>query len=379
MSTLMTSFPAGVKAPLSTDNDDNHSGLIVVITSFYLVLILASLSARVFSLSRKHIVQQDDYVFVALVLLAVTQASVVLAQVHYGWGTRLGPSTTRARDRMLKLGYSGDILSIVALGLSKASTCLFYEALFSQVQRRLIRGILAATMIWTLLSIFLLAFRCSDDPWYDITAQCGGLFPRWQAITAFDIITEVLLIIFSGYAIHKVRIPLRKKALVFLALGCRIVLIPLSALRIHYTHLQLTSRIPTLLGAYATTTTEIYLSFSIVCQVTSSLKFIIAVYEDKDGISYTGGSARGTSKSKTPASTDSSSYKNRSVSLGAGDRVRLVDSGQGQNQGYAGDGTGVGVSGGLQILRSVQWSIRDEGIELNERKGLGVGGVRASE
>ncbi|KAL5334285.1 hypothetical protein BJX70DRAFT_378693 [Aspergillus crustosus] len=233
-SSLMTIFPPGVRAPLATDNENDHSGLIVVITSFYLVLILASLSARVFSLSRKHIVQQDDYAFALLVVVAVTQASLVLAQVRYGWGTRSGPSTVRNRERMLKLGYSVDILSIVALGLSKATTCLFYRGLFSRIQRRLIRGILATTVVWTLLSVFLLAVRCGEDPWYDITAQCRGLFPRWQAITAFDIVTEVLLIIFSGYAIHKVRIPLGKKLLVFLTLGCRVVYVTLLNPRVSY-------------------------------------------------------------------------------------------------------------------------------------------------
>ncbi|KAL4882459.1 hypothetical protein BJY04DRAFT_41449 [Aspergillus karnatakaensis] len=367
MSTL-TPLPAGVRAPLATDNDDDHSGLIVVITSFYVVLILASLSARVFSLSRKHFVQKDDYVFAVLVVISIVQASVVLAQVDFGWGTRYGPSTSQAEDRMLKLGYAADILSVVALGLSKISTCLFYQALFSQVRRRLIQGILVASTVWTLVSLFLLAVRCNDHPWYDISDRCSGLLPRWQAITAFDIVTEVLLIVFSGYAIHKVHIPARKKALVFLALGCRAALIPLSALRIHYTHAQLTSRYPILDGAYATTTTEIYLSLSIVCQVTSSLKFIIAVYEDKDGVSYTDGSAKGTFKSKIPVSTDSSSHKHRSVSVSAGDRVRLVDAERGE-----GVETGT-ASGGLQILRSVsvQWSVRDEGIELDERDVAGT-------
>ncbi|KAL5334284.1 hypothetical protein BJX70DRAFT_22758 [Aspergillus crustosus] len=144
---------------------------------------------------------------------------------------------------------------------------------------------------------------------------------------------------------------------------------------------------------------EIYLSLSIVCQVTSSLKFIIAVYEDKDGVSYTDGSAKGTFKTKTPVSgsTDSSSQsqsqvrrhsqsqsqKNRSVSVSvsAGDRVRLIpgelDVERAQRrERERGEESG---SGGLRILRSVQWSIRDEGeIELDERVGAD-GAVRRTE
>lgn len=76
---------------------------------------------------------------------------------------------------MLKTGYAADILSVVALGLSKIATCLFYEALFSQLQRRIIRALLATVIIWTLLSIFLVAIRCSSHPWRDITEQCSSL------------------------------------------------------------------------------------------------------------------------------------------------------------------------------------------------------------
>ncbi|KAL4786502.1 hypothetical protein BJX76DRAFT_355049 [Aspergillus varians] len=341
-----TTFPPGIRAPLSADNDNDHSGLVVVITSFYLVLILSSLAARAFSLYRKRLVQWDDYVFALLVIIASAQLSVVLKQVHHGWGTRTGPDTATARDRMLKAGYAADILFIVAIGLSKIATCLFYEALFSQLPRRIIRTLLVTTIIWTLMSILLVAIRCSQQPWHDISGRCSGLFPRWQAITGLDIVTEVLLVVYSGWAIHNVRIPLRKKIMVFLALGCRIILVPLSALRLHYTKIQLDSSFPTLLGAYATTAAEIYLSLSIVCQITSSLKFIIAVYEDKDGISYTGGSAKSTyNKSKTPISSDSTGQKSRSHSHSAGR------------------------SGGLQILRSVQWSVQDEAIEMGERRG----------
>lgn len=91
------------------------------------------------------------------------------------------------------------------------------------------------------------------------------------------------------------------------------------------------------------------------------MKFIIAVYEDQDGVSYTDGSAKWTWKSKDPVSTDSSNPKSRSYSLGAGDRARLV------KDSAADPGSSTG-AGGLQILRSVQWSVQDEAIELDERR-----------
>ncbi|KAL2829431.1 hypothetical protein BDW59DRAFT_178407 [Aspergillus cavernicola] len=371
---ISLTFPPGVRAPLSTDNDNNHSGLIVVITSFFLVLILASLFARIFSSYRKRMIQRDDYMFAVLVLVAFIQASIVLVQVHYGWGTRFASVLGRNRDRMLKTGYTADILSIAVLGFSKVATCLFYESLFHQMQRRFIRAILTASMIWIVLSILLLAIRCGSHPWNDISDRCSGLFPRWQAITALDVVIEVLLAIYSTYAIHNVQIPFRKKIMVLSALECRIILIPLAAIRLYYINTQLTSSHPPLLGAYATTATEIYLSLSVVCQITSSFKFIVAVYEDKDGVSYTDGSSRSMYKlSKNPVSTDTSSSANKIrsyISGGGGDRDRLVD----YESFHASVVDPRAERRGLRILRSVELSMQDEGIELVE-SGMARGAV----
>lgn len=75
-----------------------------------------------------------------------------------------------------KAGYAAEIISILVLGLSKVSTCLFYEALFSQTQRYMARIILIAVIIWMIMSTLLLAVRCTPSPWADISeAQCSSL------------------------------------------------------------------------------------------------------------------------------------------------------------------------------------------------------------
>jgi hypothetical protein len=116
-------LPPDIRAPLTADNDDDHSGLVVVITSFYIVLTLSSLAARLFSSQRKQVVQRDDYVFAALVvgmlarlsaisltfldqILAFAQASVVLSQVHYGWGRRIDFIPSGNLGRMFKVLFS---------------------------------------------------------------------------------------------------------------------------------------------------------------------------------------------------------------------------------------------------------------------------------
>ena len=61
-------LPSGVSAPLTTDNPNNHSGLIVIITSFYIVLIIVALTARIYASFQRRIMQHDDFLFGVLVV-----------------------------------------------------------------------------------------------------------------------------------------------------------------------------------------------------------------------------------------------------------------------------------------------------------------------
>ncbi|KAJ6134890.1 hypothetical protein N7512_000050 [Penicillium capsulatum] len=304
MSTTATTLPSGISAPLTTDNENDHSGLVVIFAAFGLLLVLAALGARIHSSYHRHTVQRDDYTFGGLVVVALAQAAVALSQVHHGWGTRTDSTSA------LTVTYAAELLSMVVLGLSKITICVFYDSLFSQMQRRVIRGLMGAMVVWMILSVLLLAIRCTDSPWQDIsTARCGSLFPRWQAITAIDVTTEMLLLIYSGFAIAKIRISLQKKIMVLVALESRILLVPLAAIRLYYIKQQLNSTDPTLIGAYATVLNQLYLALSVLCQVTAFLKSFIAVYESEEGISYTEGTSTSKAKSKKAGSAYSLSHK----------------------------------------------------------------------
>lgn len=63
-----TPLPWGVTLPLTADNEDNHGGLIVIMTSLSLVLILCSLAARIYSTVQRHTFQRDDLLFGILVV-----------------------------------------------------------------------------------------------------------------------------------------------------------------------------------------------------------------------------------------------------------------------------------------------------------------------
>ncbi|KAJ5683313.1 hypothetical protein N7462_006478 [Penicillium macrosclerotiorum] len=384
------SWPSDVSAPLTANNDNDHSGLIVVLTAVCLCLYIVAIAARVYSSVQKSSLSPDDYTFAALVIAAIIQVTLVFAEVHFGWGTRIESIDTHSKEQMFKvgqrpqiksiktkslmsgqIGYVADIFSVIVLGLSKITVCIFYENLFSQMQRRFIRSLLLGTIIWTLLSVFLVAIRCTSSPWNEISAiQCSGLFPRWEAVTIIDISTEALLLVYVALAIYKVKISTKKKVIVFCALESRMILIPLAAVRIHYIKVQLDSENPTLIGSFATVCTEIYLALSVSCLLTAFLKSFLAVYEDEYGISYT---YRGPSKSGSKGTTQSGSRPGLSKSKDSGFH-RLSTRGNGAEHQLKGwereedpimDKSDTGR--GLHILKTVHLSVEDEPIELSDR------------
>ncbi|KAJ5951284.1 uncharacterized protein N7479_009697 [Penicillium vulpinum] len=385
MSTTSTTWPSDVSPPLTTDNDHNHSGLVVVITAVSLCLVLFSLAARMFSSYHRNRLQRDDYTFGVLVLAAIVQIIIVFCEVHYGWGTPIDDIESTRKEQMLKVSccgraqilfqssrmiditkivYAADIFSIVVLGLSKMTSCMFYEGLFSQVQRRIPYVILRVMIVWTIISVLLLGIRCSSKPWSDISAaECSGLPPRWKAITALDISTEVLLLVYAALAIHGVRISTKQKIVVFCALESRVLLIPIAAVRLHFILVQLSSNDPTLLGSFATVSTEIYIGLSATCLLTAFLKSFIAVYEDDIGITYTYRQpSKSDSRSRTTAPRDTlSSRFSRSVRTGRGIR------GWEREEDPIIESSG-GIQG-LQIMKTVQLSVRGESIELSNRGG----------
>ncbi|KAJ5360016.1 hypothetical protein N7517_009207 [Penicillium concentricum] len=362
-----STWATDVSPPLTTDNDHNHSGLVVVITAVTLCLVLFSLAARIYSSQHRDSLQRDDYTFGALVLAAIFQIIIVFCQVHYGWGTPIDGLEATSKEQMLKIVYSADILSIIVLGLSKITACIFYNGLFSRIQRQVSYVVLLVMIAWTILSVFLLGIRCSSNPWSEIsTTECSGLRPRWEAITALDISTEIVLLIYAALAIHEVRISTKKKIIVLCALESRILLIPMAAVRLHFILVQLSSEDPTLLGSFATVTTEIYMGLSACCLLTAFLKSFVAVYEDEIGITYTyRRPSKSESRSITTTSKDTPSHRlPRSVRTERGvkgwerDEDPIIESSEGIQ--------------GLQIMKTVHYSVRDESIELPERGATGI-------
>lgn len=68
MSSFTRAWASDVSAPLTVNNDNNHSGLIVVLTAVCLCLYIVAITARIYYSGQKRNLSTDDHTFVALVV-----------------------------------------------------------------------------------------------------------------------------------------------------------------------------------------------------------------------------------------------------------------------------------------------------------------------
>ncbi|KAJ5630327.1 uncharacterized protein N7484_010427 [Penicillium longicatenatum] len=306
MAVAFSSTPPGMTPPLTVDNDENHSGLITIILSFAMFLVLGSLGIRVYSAYARHARGMDDFFFALIVVVALGQISALFVSVHLGWGQ--AARLISAKDELKKAVYSADILYVTTLWLSKVSTSVFYRTITMRNSQWMIHGLIGVIAFWGPVSMYttpftalyiaskptdqtnnriLISVRCGNDPWNDIDNHCQVFFPRWQAITALDVVLEMALFLYPIRVIPKLHTSLGKKVVVVLILSCRVILIPVAAVHLYYIHRQVGSSDPTLEGTGATLVAEVHVALSIVVLIAPLMKPFIAAYVDANGLAYT--------------------------------------------------------------------------------------------
>ncbi|CAG8048890.1 unnamed protein product [Penicillium nalgiovense] len=263
--------PSSLSPPLTVDTEINHNGVITVIASFSLFLVLGSLGIRVYSAYSRRVRQLDDLTFAATVA-----------------------------------GYSADILYIAILSSSKASTALFYRTITLRSSLWMSYALLTVTLLCAPVAIVLLAVRCDRHPWHDISTQCSILFLHWQAVTALDITFEIILLLYPIRAITRLHTALNNKVIVILVLSCRVLLIPIGAIHLHYMSQQVNSADPTLEGTFATVVAELHVAFSVLVLTAPLMKPFVAAYVDENGLAYTDDASKSRTNHKLTPHSDRS-------------------------------------------------------------------------
>jgi len=358
-----TALPSGISPPLAVDNDNDHGGLVIIFTGISLFLAFWALGMRIVAATKRQDILRHE-LFIATLIFAFIQISLVLVQVHLGWGKTDELLNLSQISTMKKVVYATDILYIIVLGLSKIDTTILYGKLSLQPSAWMSNFILIASGIWMISSILLLAIRCDATPWEDINRKCGGLLPRWIVIAVLDILLDAIISVYPIKIMHKLQVALNKKISVLSILACRVLLIPLSALHLYYIHVQVNSTDPTLIGSYATSVEEIHVAFNVLLLNMSSVKYLLAAYEDENKIAYTREASHSQSHSNSGVISKSkmfTSSRSRTTRNSKHDRDNMEEP--------------ILPNGQRQIMKSVQISVDHEAIELQNRSTVHPNGL----
>ncbi|TPX08020.1 uncharacterized protein E0L32_010351 [Thyridium curvatum] len=179
----------------------------------------------------------------------------------------------RTADRQ-QYAYVSDFFYIITMCVTKcAGACLFLRLSPDRTHVRSSQAVLITSSLFAITSIFMLALRCNmQHPWLYAGERCEGLYTRWQAITAFDVLTELGLFAIALHMAHGLFVSPGKKAVVLLAFALRLGVVAPSIMRLNYLSSALASPDPSLDGVLAVVCTQIEICYAIIATTTPCLR-----------------------------------------------------------------------------------------------------------
>ncbi|KAF2759347.1 hypothetical protein EJ05DRAFT_485375 [Pseudovirgaria hyperparasitica] len=188
----------GAYPPLYLYNETDQGGLVVVVTYTFLCVSASVAAAQLYmNLGyKKRAFYVSDALLLAANIMLVPQAIVVQYSVNNGLGRHIDTLTSSMLRSYFKLTYSQNLLSIVIQALAKASVAILSGRIDNVgKQMRIWVWVLAGLItIWTLFSVFSVAFMCRSPERYIFeNARCRTGRYLWYPITVLNIITDLLL------------------------------------------------------------------------------------------------------------------------------------------------------------------------------------------
>ncbi|OJJ66134.1 hypothetical protein ASPBRDRAFT_49210 [Aspergillus brasiliensis CBS 101740] len=259
----------------------------------------------------------------------------------------------------MKALYTADLLFLASHGAAKLSVCLLLRRLGREgAYLRLCTLGLAILVVWVLASILAVSLQCDPfQPW-DLS-HCRSFITGWRAITAFDVITESLLVGLSIRLVWGVQMRRTQKIGVIGAFGTRILIVVLIILRQSYLNQAGLNNI-LLSMSNVVVATEVLLHSSLMAATVPCLKpFVIAFNTGWGQGGQKDGSYLRSETSEGPPS------KARSHPYPADDEITMILPAEAREH----EGNLEEASGGLVIHETREWSLRTEYIEMRPLKG----------
>ncbi|KAL2037448.1 hypothetical protein N7G274_009728 [Stereocaulon virgatum] len=219
--------------------DTHRSPITQVITWLLLATMFLGISFRLltrFFLLRRF--RQDDLLIVVSFVFGVVQSVTLLVPEGNIWGMSLEELAPDTLDRGLKAQYAGQLLYILSLCFAKLSVPASLLTISPVKTHRQAIFILGTFVIaWTIISEFLLAFKCGiPQPWNYMTRACLDRQSLALWIGIFNILTDTGLIILPISIIAPLRMPVNKRLTIGALFSARVTVIAATITQLSYLH-----------------------------------------------------------------------------------------------------------------------------------------------
>ncbi|KAL8906013.1 MAG: hypothetical protein Q9207_002298 [Kuettlingeria erythrocarpa] len=223
------------------NTSENHGPLVNYLTWFLVISAFLAVSTRIYiRYAAVRQIRWDDAAIVVAMLLAVGHSIATSLQAGNGLGRHIDSVSSRDIIDFQKSLFASEFLYIATVSAVKISICFCLNALAPiKRQRSIILALEAFIGLWTLSSLFVVAFRCQlPQTWRFVDGKCIDIYGFWAYYHAVNILTDVALIVVPCLFLSHLQVETKRKMLIIGCFVARAIVIAITVLQIYYLRAQ---------------------------------------------------------------------------------------------------------------------------------------------
>ncbi|TVY18173.1 hypothetical protein LARI1_G001845 [Lachnellula arida] len=218
--------------PTVVVSDTNEGPVVNIAAWLGMTVMIIGVFTRIgskFSIVRKW--TADDTIIFVTMFFAIGHTITLSMMVSNGLGQPQEKLTEEMIREFQKFGYASQLLYIPTLSLGKLSTLIYLGALAPGSHYAILNLVLEGIVIlWGISAEFAGKYILRPLK-HGLLISVKILF--WNVIGAFDVLTDIIIVILPGYLVWGLCMPRSKKFVVFIVFATRIIIVPFAIFRLY--------------------------------------------------------------------------------------------------------------------------------------------------
>ncbi|GFF70772.1 hypothetical protein IFM62136_07918 [Aspergillus lentulus] len=211
-------------APFVITATDKSGSIAVAATLFMTWMVIVSLIRLYMRHTMNGPLGMDDWAAFSAGAIGIVHVVMIMNGLSHGLGRSHQASSDSELEKAGEAFYTANLLLFAGHGLAKISVCSLLRRLGREkVYLFACKTSLLITSAWCIISILAVALSCPARDLWSAEIHCRDLSTASKAITAYDVLTEALLVLLSVSLVWALQMRRKDKMTVVFAFGTRIV------------------------------------------------------------------------------------------------------------------------------------------------------------